>query len=222
MSLDVRTLFVLVIPEAVAFGLLHGACWLRWRDRASLWWMASDWLGASAAILVLFRRLPAWVTFTFAQTAIVVSGLLLWLGFRCMTRRSLPLRGFAVATLAYFGLFYVLRSFVGDIGFLFVLASLALCIVNAGVAADLATVPLMGQRFACRILAVMFLCHALFYLFRSTTSFLAKPAAVFLDMAGLQSVTMLVVLFTVCFWNLGALWLTARQHQEFAMTRVDA
>lgn len=212
-----------VVPLTVVFGLLHGALWLRWRGHTSLWWMASDWLGAGAVILILLRGiLPAWITFPFAQTAIIASSLLLWQGFRCMTCRPLPLRAFAVVTLVYFGIFYILRSSVEDIGFFLVFAYLALFAVNAGVAIDLARAPLASQRFAYRLLALMFLCHALFYLFHSAISFLAKPSAVFLDMTGLQSVTILVVLFTASFWNLGALWLTVQQHRPLAMTQVDA
>lgn len=221
MNLDVQTLFLLTIPLAAVFGLLHAACWLRWRDRASLWWMAADGSGAGALVLVLLRWLPAWVTFVLGPTVIVVSGLLLWLGFRCMARQSLPLRKFTVASLAFFVLYGVLRSLVGDQGFLFVLSYLVLGTVNAGIAVDLTRASAPGRRFACRILAVMFLLHALFYLFRGATSFLVKPVVAVLDMTGLQSVTVLVALFTVSSWNLGALWLTAQQRQGPVGARVD-
>ena len=208
MKLDVGTLFAIAVPLGFVCGLLHFAFWLRWRERALLWWGAADWVGTAGALLLLSRaaRVPG-------NTVLVASSLMVWAGFRCFAGQSLPLRAFALATVAFLAGFLALRTLVPDLALAVVYCSVAFGLIRAGMALDLGRVQLPDPYRVRRLLAVMFVLHALFYLFRSTTAAILEASAEFLDTGGLQAATLLFGLFDVLVWNLAALWLVGHRRQ---------
>ena len=215
MKLDVGVLFLIGIPMALVFGMLQVAFWLRWRDRALLWWASADGLGTAGVLLLLSSELhPAWVAArSVAETALFASGLLLWLGFRCFAGQPLPLRSFAAITLAYLAMFQAVRSLVPDLALLIVLASFAHGLLHAGIAFDLARARLPDPLRVRALLVLAFALHALFYLFRSVTAVTVEAGAEFLHTAGLQSATLLIGMANVLLWNVAALWMMGERRR---------
>lgn len=213
--MDVRVLFQLVIPLAVACGVVQAAFWLRWRTPALLWWAAADWVGTLGAALLLGRNLlPTWISQTLANTLIFCGGLLVWLGFRRCAGLSLPLRGFAVAGLLFLLVFEALHALIPDLAVWIVFASFALGLMNAGTALDLARA-WPGERLPLRVFLVwVFALHWLFYLFRCVTAVTVEAGAEFLYTVGVQSATLLLGLFKVLLWNAAALSLVAARRRE--------
>jgi len=214
MKLDVGVLFLIGLPLGLVCCMLHVGFWLRWRDRALLWWASSNGLGVVGALLMLsYVRLPSETVRSVAETALFASGLLLWLGFRCLAGQSLPLRAFAAATLIYLAGFELLQSFVNDLAALIMLASFGHGILHAGVAFDLGRSQLADRLRVRTALVVVFALHALFYLFRSVTAVTVEAGADFLHTVGLQSATLLIGLINVVLWNAGALWMAGERHR---------
>lgn len=212
--LNVGVLFAVGVPLGLLCGVLHFAFWLRWRERALLWWAAADGIGTLGVLLMLARdALPGWLARSVGESLLFASGLLLWLGFRRFAGQALPLRAFAAASLFYLAAFQALLSGFPDLAALIVLASFAHGLVNAGIAFDLARAQLAEAPRLRAVLAAVFALHALFYLFRSVTAVTVEANAEFLNAAGLQSATLLFGLVNVLLWNAVALWMAGERRR---------
>jgi hypothetical protein len=224
MKLDVGALFLVGVPMALVFGLLHFAFWLRWRRGELLWWASSNGVGSAAVLLLLARELhPTWIAARpVAETALFASGLLLWLGFRRHAGQPLPLRSFTACTVLYLVLFQALHSFFPDLAALIVLASFGHGLVHAGAAFDLARARRPDPLRVRAIVVVVFALHALFYLFRSATAVTVEAGADFLHTDGLQSATLLFGLVDVLIWNAAALWMAAERRRDFVAAEAIA
>jgi len=219
MKLDVGVLFAVGVPLGLVFAGLHYAFWLRWRERALLWWASSDLLGSASVVLYLSSALrPAWAAArSTAETGLFASGFLLWLGFRRHAGQSLPLRTFAALTVIFLVVFQALRCWAPDVALLIVLASFGHGATHAGAAFDLARARLPDPLRVRALLAVVFMLHALFYLFRSATAVTVEAGADFLHTAGLQNATVLFALVVVVIWNVAALWMASERRDAVAI-----
>jgi hypothetical protein len=197
--------------------ILQLAFWLRWRDRALLWWAAANGIGAAGGILLLSPQwLPPWIARSMANTTVFGSGFLLWLGFRCFGGQRLPLRAFAAVTLVYFAAFETLRALVDDLASLIMFSSFLHGLQEAGIAFDLARAQLVDRLRVRSVLLLVFVLHALFYLFRGVTAVTVEPDAVFLHTVGLQAATLLFILFNLALWNAAALWMVGERRRASA------
>jgi hypothetical protein len=196
------------------FGSVQFFAWLRWRNRASLWWTAANCTGTAGATLFLGHGiLPDWAGRTAANTLILSATLMVWLGFRSFTGLPQRPRTAAAAALLFLVVFESLRLLAHDLGALILCSSVALGLVNARTALDLARAwPGPTQRLR-QFLVWVFALHALFYLFRMVTAFTVEAGTEFLTLAGVQTTTLLLGVAEVLIWNTSSIWMVAERRR---------
>ena len=208
---------------ALLFGSVQFAAWLRWRNRASLWWTAANCAGTVGATLFLGHGiLPDWAGRSVANTLILTAILMVWLGFRSFAGQPLRPLAAAMAALLFLLVFETLRQLAQDLGVLILCASLALGLVNALTALDLARA-WPGQTLRLRkFLVWVFSLHALFYLFRMVTAFTVEASTEFLTLAGVQAATLLLGVAEVLIWNTCSIWMAAEHRRGAVTSRIAA
>lgn len=211
----VYTFYLAALPVALLCGLVQLAASRRFPDEPAFrWWAAGDLVGFVGAVLIVLRgQVPWWVSSALANTIIVAAGLLVWGGMRRFGREAVPVKAFAIATVSFFLLFQGLWWLTQDLAMRVLLTSVALCVLNGGVAFDLArsqrAEPLATRAF----IATLFALHSLFYLFRSATAVTLEPGDEFLQSGGIQNVALVVGTLKVALWN-GAVLLLQRERRQ--------
>jgi len=206
MGMVVQTFYLAALPVTLLCGLLQLTLWLRHRDQpAYAWWAASDLVGLLGATLVVARAfVPWWVSSALGNSVLVAAGFLVWAGMCRFGGLRIPGRAFAACTVLFFVLFHGMWFVTQDLGLRVLLTSVALGLINAGVAIDLTR---SQQRLRLRtrgLLIALFALHALFYLFRSATAVTLEADDEFLKSGGIQNFALIIGTLKVLAWNLVA------------------
>jgi hypothetical protein len=206
---DVRTLYLSALPIALLFGVVHLGLWLAdHRRRPSLLWGLTNFFGATGAILLVARgAVPEWVTYGFSNTLIFGAALVFRAGLRLQAEQPVPALRYLAYTATFFVVFMSTQWGLGDLGLRVLVTSAALCLVNAGTAADLVLHRTANAPRVRQFLAVLCALHALFYLFRSACAVVLEPGSEFLNEGGLQSLTLALGTIKLVLWNIAALML---------------
>ncbi|MES2684647.1 MAG: hypothetical protein V4650_14095 [Pseudomonadota bacterium] len=216
MDYIVYTFYIAALPVALLCGLLQLSCWLRNRGQQELaLWAAGDLVGFCGALLVVAREhVPWWVSTALGNSIIVGASFLVWAGMRRFSGQTVPLRTFAVCTLAFFVIFHGMWFLTHDLAMRVLLTSMALTLLNAGIALDL-TRSQQQQRLRTRsFLATLFALHALFYLFRSVTAVTLEAGDEFLNSGGIQNVALIVGTLKLALWNGVVLLMRRERHRQ--------
>lgn len=204
MELVVQTFYIAALPVVLLCGLMQLGFWLRDREQTVyLWWAASDFVGLVGASLVVARDVvPWWVSSALGNSVIVAASFLVWAGMCRFGGLRIPGRAFVACTVMFFVLFHGMWFVTQDLGLRVLLTSVALGLINGGIALDL-TRSQQSQRLRTRgFLSVIFALHALFYLFRSVTAVTLEADDEFLQSGGIQNLALVLGTLKMLVWNL--------------------
>lgn len=200
----VQTFYLAALPVTLLCGLMQLMLWLRHRDQPAYgWWAAGNLLGLLGACLVVARAfVPWWVSSALGNSVLVAAGFLVWAGMCRFGGLRIPGRAFIACTVLFFVLFHGMWFVTQDLGLRVLLTSVALGLVNAGIAIDL-TRSQQARRLRTRsVLIALFALHALFYLFRSATAVTLEADDEFLRSGGIQNLALIIGTLKMLAWNL--------------------
>ena len=223
MELVVQTFYLAALPVALLCGLMQLGFWLRDREQTvHLWWAASDFVGLIGASLVVAREfVPWWVSTALGNSVIVAAGFLVWAGMCRFGGLRIPGRAFMACTVMFFVLFHGMWFVTHDLGLRVLLTSVALGLINAGIALDL-TRSQQALRLRTRsFLSALFALHALFYLFRSVTAVTLEADDEFLHSGGIQNLALVLGTLKMLLWNL-TVPLMMRERRRIRPATLDA